>query len=149
TDHSETTSYGMQTPIQPLSEDIGGDTHDTTKWNLGTETLPAGSFDPQVTTTQINGQLVIAPLTQAVGMHYDGYVSVNSFDLRGGTAGVELVKAATGGADSIFAVGSDSTNFMRFLVHTPGAPTSLASIKGPDGLEQPLDLTTPQLLFQV
>src|SRR5205814_4672186 len=102
----------------PLSDDFGGATRDATKWNLGTETLPAGSFDPQVTTTQVNGQLVIAPLTQAVGLHYDGYVSVNSFDLRGGTASVELVKAATGGADSIFSVGSDTNNFMRFLVHS-------------------------------
>src|SRR5205814_10020266 len=108
----------------PSSDDFGGWTRDTTNWKLGTETLPAGNFEPQVTTTQVNGQLVIALLTQAVGMHYDGYVSVNSFDLRGGTAGVELVKAATGGADSIFSVGSDANNFMRFLVHTPGAPTS-------------------------
>src|SRR5439155_1678058 len=99
-------------PTPPLSDDFGGATRDTTKWNLGTETLPAGSFDPQVTTAQVNGQLVIAPLTQAVGMHYDGYVSVNSFDLRGGTASVELVKAATGGADSIFSVGRDTNNFL-------------------------------------
>jgi hypothetical protein len=92
---------------------------------------------------------VIHPLTQAVGMHYDGYVSVNSFDLRGGTAGVEVVKASTGGADTIFAIGADANNFFRFLVHTPGASTNLARMKGPDGLERPFDAVTPQLLFQV
>ena len=111
---------------------------------------PPASFDPQVTTAQVNGQLVITPLTQARGMHYDGYVSANSFDMRNGSVGVELVKAATGGADSIFAIGTDSDNFFRFLVHTAGGPTSLApTAKGRDGIERPLDTTVAQLVFQV
>ena len=52
-------------------------------------TLPAGSVDPQVSTTRINGQLVISPLAQAAGQHYNGYVSANSFDLRNGNVGVD------------------------------------------------------------
>ena len=88
-----------------------------------------------MTTQQANGQLVITPLTQATGLHYDGYVSANSFDMRNGNARVEIVKAATGGADTIFAIGTDVDNFYRFMVHTTGTPTSLAPrAKGRDGI---------------
>src|SRR5207244_11439945 len=63
---------------------------------------------------------------------------------------VEVVKAATGGADTIFAIGSDSDNFYRFMVHTAGGPTSMPIMyRGLDGVERPLDTTTSQLLLQV
>ena len=137
-------------PTPPLVDDFTSTVRDATKWTIGTQTASPVAFDPQVTTAQVNGQLVITPLTQATGMHYDGYVSANSFDMRNGSVGVELVKAATGGADSIFAIGTDSDNFFRFLVHTAGGPTSLApTAKGRDGIERPLDTTIPQLIFQV
>ena len=137
-------------PSPPLSDDFTSPTRDASKWNLGTQTQPAAAVDPQVTTAQVNGQLVITPLTQASGMHYNGYVAANSFDMRNGKASVEVVKAATGGADTTFAIGSDSNNFFRFLVHTAGAATSLAPlVKNEYGLEAPLDTTTPQLIFQV
>ena len=95
-------------------------TRDPNKWNLGTLTLPPTAFDPLVNVAQINGQLRITPLAQVSGLHYNGYVSANSFDMRGGSVSVELVQAATGGADSIFAIGSDSDNFYRFMVRTAG-----------------------------
>ena len=136
-------------PTPTLSDDFTSTTRDASKWNLGAQTQPAAAVDPQVTTAQLNGQLVITPLNQATGMHYNGYVGANSFDMRNGSASVQVVKAATGGADTTFAIGSDSNNFFRFLVHTAGAPTGLApSVKNEYGLE-PLDTTTPQLIFQV
>jgi Calx-beta domain-containing protein len=83
-------------------------------------------------------------------MHYAGYVSANSFDMRNSKVSVELVQAATGGADSIFSIGSDANNFFRFMVHTAGVPTSLAPrAKGPDGIVRELDSTVSQLIFQV
>jgi len=134
----------------PLSDDFNGTVRDLNKWNLGTLSLPPTALDPRVTTAQVNGQLVITPIAQATGQHYNGYVSANSFDLRNGTASVELVKAASGGADTIFSIGSDSNNFYRFLVHTPGAATSLTSAAELDGeIESPLDATVAQLIFQV
>jgi len=70
--------------------------------------------------------------------------------MRNGSIGVELVKAATGGADTIFAVGTDSQNFFRFMVHTPGAPTSLPlMVRGLDGIDRPLDDTVAQLLLRL
>jgi hypothetical protein len=137
-------------PSPPPSDNFNTATRDATKWSIGTQTEPVNAFDPQVTSAQVNGRLVITPLTQAVGMHYAGYVSANSFDMRNSKVSVELVQAATGGADSIFSIGSDANNFFRFLVHTSGVPTSLApKAKGPDGIVRELDSTGPQLIFQV
>jgi Tol biopolymer transport system component len=137
-------------PTPTPNDDFTSTVRDASKWTLGTQTLPPAAVDPLVTTTQVNGQLVITPLTQVTGLHYDGYVSANSFDLRNGSARVEVVKAATGGADTIFAIGSDSENFYRFMVHTTGTPTSLApTAKGRDGIERPLGATVAQLVFQV
>jgi len=137
-------------PTPTPNDDFSGSSRDASKWSLGAQTSPTVAFDPQVTTAQVNSQLVITPLTQATGMHYAGYVSANSFDMRNGNARVQVVRAAAGGADTIFAIGSDSANFYRFMVHTAGAPTSLAPfVTGPNGIEGPLDNTTSQLIFQV
>jgi CSLREA domain-containing protein len=138
----------VPSPTPPLIDNFSGATRDPNKWNLGTLSLPSGSFDPLVTTAQTNGQLVITPLAQASGLHYGGYVSANSFDMRNGKVSVELVQAATGGADTVFAIGSDSDNFARFMVHASGGPIAPV-IKGADGRQRPLDATTAQLIFQV
>jgi Calx-beta domain-containing protein/VCBS repeat protein/carboxypeptidase family protein len=143
-------AVAVPAPSPPPSDNFNAATRDVTKWSIGTQTEPATAFDPQVTSAQVNGQLVITPLMQAVGMHYAGYVSANSFDMRNSKVSVELVQAATGGADSIFSIGSDANNFFRFMVHTAGVPTSLAPrAKGPDGIVRELDSTVSQLIFQV
>jgi uncharacterized repeat protein (TIGR01451 family) len=140
----------VPSPTPPLSDDFDGAQRNPQKWNLGTATQPAGAFDPQITVAQTSGQLVITPRSNVSGPHYNGYVSVNAFDMTGGRAGVELVQAASGGADTIFALSSDSQNFSRFIIHTPGAPSVLApTAKGQDGIEKPLDTTVAQLIFQV
>ncbi|HXD32427.1 MAG TPA: FG-GAP-like repeat-containing protein [Pyrinomonadaceae bacterium] len=140
----------VPSPTPTPSDDFGNSARDASKWTIGAQTSSTIAFDPQVTTVQTSGQLVVTPLTQASGMHFAGYVSANSFDLRNGSAKVEVVKAGTGGADTIFAVGTDVDNFYRFMVHTPGTPTTLAPrARGRDGIERPLDATTAQLVFQV
>src|SRR5262249_37294376 len=141
--------FVVPSPTPTPSDNFDSPTRDSTKWTIGTQTEPPNAFDPQVSTAQINGQLVITPQTQVVGMHYNGYVSANSFDLRNGKVSVELVKAASGGADTIFAIGSDSDHFYRYLVHYVGGPTSLApTARGGDGIDRPLDTATNQLVFQ-
>ncbi len=103
-------------PTPPLSDDFGGGQRDPAKWNLGTQTQPLGAFDPAVSVVQQSGRLVITPRTNAADLHYNGYVAVNSFDFNNGTATVEVAQTATGGADTIFAIGSDLDNFSRFVV---------------------------------
>jgi Tol biopolymer transport system component len=143
-------ALAVPVPSPPPSDNFNTAVRDATKWSVGTQTEPAQAFDPQVTSAQVNGQLVITPLTQAVGMHYAGYVSASSFDMRNSKVSVELVQAATGGADSIFSIGSSANDFFRFMVHTAGVPTSLAPrAKGFDGVVRELDNTVSQLIFQV
>src|SRR6185312_10599725 len=140
----------VPSPTPTPNDDFGNSARDASKWTIGVQTSATTAFDPQVITAQTNGQLVVTPLTQAKGMHFAGYVSANSFDMRNGSAKVEVVKAGTGGVDTIFAVGTDVDNFYRFMVHTPGAATTLAPrARGRDGIERPLDATTAQLIFQV
>ena len=140
----------VPSPTPTPNDDFGNAARDASRWTIGAQTSATTAFDPQVGTAQVSGQLVITPLTQASGMHFAGYVSANSFDLRNGSTQVEVVKAGTGGVDTIFAVGADVDNFYRFMVHTPGTATTLAPrARGRDGIERPLDATTAQLVFQV
>jgi Tol biopolymer transport system component/photosystem II stability/assembly factor-like uncharacterized protein len=129
-------------PTPALADNFGGGQRDPAKWNLGTQTQPLGAFDPQIPVVQQNGQLVVTPRSQTDGVHYNGYVSVNSFDFNNATATVEVAQTATNGADTIFAIGSDLENFARFIVRNgPGVPS------GPKKGEEKLDVA--QLIFQV
>ncbi|MGH9942074.1 MAG: Calx-beta domain-containing protein, partial [Pyrinomonadaceae bacterium] len=103
------------TPTPAPSDDFSGNQRDPERFNLGTLTQPEGAFDPQVPVVQRNGQLQITPRA-GVSNSFNGYVTVRAFDLTGGTAGVEVPQVATGGAQSVFGVGSDSDNFYRFVV---------------------------------
>jgi len=136
-------------PTPSLSDNFDGPNRDPNKWNLGTLTQPAGATDPLVTTAQVNGQLVITPLKSVSGLHYNGYVSTNAFDIRNASATVEVVKAASAGADTIFAVGSDANNFTRFMVHTAAGSTVLAPNSKGQVFESATDPTVSQLIFQV
>jgi hypothetical protein len=136
-------------PTPSLSDNFDGPNRDPNKWNLGTLTQPPAATDPLVTTAQVSGQLVITPLKSASGLHYNGYVSTNSFDIRNASATVEVVKAASAGADTIFAIGSDANNFTRFMVHTAAGSTVLAPDSKATVFESATDPTVSQLIFQV
>jgi hypothetical protein len=125
-----------------LADDFGAGQRDTTKWNLGTQTQPLLAFDPQIPVVQQNGRLVVTPRTQESGLHYNGYVSVNSFDFNNGRATVEVAQTAASGADTIFSIGSDLDNFSRFVVRDGGGAPGIAQ-----GIDGPLD--GAQLIFQV
>ncbi len=130
-------------PTPPLTDDFAGAQRDPTKWNLGTQTQPLGAFDPQIPVVQQNGRLVVTPRSQTNGLHYNGYVSLNSFDFNNSKATVEVVQPAANGAETIFAIGSDLDNFSRFVVRA-GA-TGASPQKG----RRPVDVGGQQLIFQV
>ncbi len=141
----------IPTATPPLADNFSGAQRDPAKWNLGTQTQPLGAFDPEVSVVQQNGQLVLTPRSNAQGLHYNGYVSVNSFDFNNATATVKVAQTASNGADTIFAIGSDLDNFFRFVVHSGGGPSSVVTnSKGANGPGEPLDTTTAaQLIIQV
>lgn len=132
-------------PSPALADNFSGGQRDPAKWNLGTQTQPLGAFDAQIPVAQQNGQLVVTPRTQTNGLHYNGYVSVNSFDFNNSTATVEVAQTATNGADTIFAIGSDLDNFSRFVVRAgDGAPGVFKPTRN-----RPGDTSVAQLIFQV
>ncbi len=140
-----TSTAAIPAPTPPLADDFAAGQRDPGKWNLGTQTQPLGAFDPQVTVLQQAGRLVITPRTNTPGLHYNGYVAVNSFNFKNGTATVEVAETATNGADTVFAIGSDLENFTRFVVRAgDGAPGVSA---GRNKLRP--NTTVPQLIFQV
>lgn len=133
----------IPTPTPPLADDFTAVQRDPAKWNLGTQTQPLGAFDPQIPVVQQNGQLVVTPRSQTSGLHYNGYVAVNSFDFNNSKATVEVAQPATNGAETIFAIGSDLDNFSRFVVRA--GPAGPVARKG----RQPKDVEVRQLIFQV
>lgn len=136
------------TPLPPM-DNFGGPNRDPERWNLGTLTQPPGALDPSVTVAQTNGQLVITPRANVDSLHYNGYVSVDSFDLSNGQISVELPLAGTNGAESIFAIGVGSDTFLRFVVISP-RPNQLLRVQPVvDGVKQaPVEANMPMLMFQ-
>ena len=133
----------------PLADNFGGPNRDPERWSLGTLSQPPGALDPLVTVAQTNGQLVITPRANVDSLHYNGYVSVNSFDLSNGQISVELALAGINGAESIFSLGIGGDAFLRFIVVSP-RPNQLLQVQPViDGVKQaPLGVTVPTLMFQ-
>jgi hypothetical protein len=106
------------------SDNFDGPARDPERWNFGTLSQPLSDFDPLVTVIQQNGKLVITPRANVDGDHFNGYVSVNSFDLTNGTASVKLEQIGSGTAAAIFGIGEDTDNFYRFVVAGPNLAPS-------------------------
>jgi hypothetical protein len=133
------------------SDDFDAAARDAAKWSQGVLTQPPGAFDPLVTVRQQNGRLVITPRSNVSGLHYNGYVSVNSIDFTNGQASVEVPQVASDGAETIFALGTDSDNYFRFVAGTPASPSVAAALKDASaaGRARPLSATELVLVFQV
>src|SRR2546423_3255431 len=95
-----------------FGDDFNDNSRDTTKWNVGVFSKDSSQFDPQVQVLEQNGQLQIKPLANALGNHYNGYVSVRGWDMMGAQASVEVVQT-TGGPGMSFVVGLDYNDWYR------------------------------------
>jgi hypothetical protein len=151
---SQVANFSIAPQVAPAlppapSDDFDAAQRDAAKWNLGTLTQPPGSFDPLVTVAQQGGRLVITPRGNVSGRHYNGYVSVNSFDFTGGQLGVEVVQAATVPAETVFALGTDPDNFYRFVVTNAGDPALGRVLKSGALGVWGLSAAAPVLVFQV
>jgi hypothetical protein len=153
---NQTANFTASVPPNPVptpspSDAFSGNSRDPLRWQLGTLTQPAGSFDPNITVTQQNNQLVITPVSNAAGAHYNGYVSSNSFDLTNGAVSLEVVQIAANGAQTIFAIGSGQDNFYRFVAGNSSNPT-IAALLNESRVEladaTPFDTTSVFLVFQ-
>ena len=109
-------SYSVQSSVL-LSDDFNGGFIEPAKWNLNN--LFSGFTDANVHVAESGGQLQIGPLMQgASGSHYNGIVSVNSYDFTGACSYVELVQcgAANTSADAMLTIGADVDNCYRIYV---------------------------------
>jgi hypothetical protein len=104
------------TPTTGLSDDFNDNTRDTAKWNLGTLNEPSASFDSQVSVLEQNQRLEITPLAALTGQHFNGYVSAATWNLTNSRASVEVVQTAVNSANTVFAIGTDSNNWYRFVI---------------------------------
>jgi Tfp pilus assembly protein PilW len=99
-----------------LMDNFNSATVDTTKWSHKVFT---GTQDTSIQLIDSGTQLQIGPLpTNATSSSYNGITSLNSYDFTGAYAYVQLVQpaASNSNAFTMFAVGTDSSNFYRFYV---------------------------------
>lgn len=100
-----------------IANDFNDNVRDLFQWSISTLSNPASTFDPLVTVLEQNRRLEVTPRANAFGQHYSGYVSAITRNVSGGSASVEVVSADASGAETVFALGTDSNNFYRFLVN--------------------------------
>jgi hypothetical protein len=109
------TSYGSQvtfstaTPlVKTLSDNFNDNSRNTALWNISTDTG---------TIAETEGQLVITPASNNPGNPYDGYVSVNTYNLTGSEITVQAVQgvAFTTGVEQVLSLYITSANSMSML----------------------------------
>jgi hypothetical protein len=96
-----------------LVDDFSDGVQHTGKWT--TKVAITGlTHDPLVTVTQTGGRLVITPLSNAPGLHYNGYESVSWFDFT--DASIQAVLAAGGSTQASCEMGVkvDANNWAGF-----------------------------------
>ena len=73
-----------------FSDDFNDGVQDTTWRQQGVFRGSSTQFESRVTVAEQNGQLIITPLSNALDNHYNGYVSVATWDMTGARASVEV-----------------------------------------------------------
>jgi hypothetical protein len=109
-------------------------------------TQPPGTLNQQITAVaQPDGQFTVLRPANTTG--FNGFVTDRPFDFTGGRISVGVAQAAPGGADTDFAIGTDNTNFFRFVIRSQAS----AIVNGAQDnyTETALNTTTAQLIFQV
>jgi hypothetical protein len=101
-----------------FSDDFNDNVRDTAKWNPGVLSQPSTAFDTRVAVKEQNQELEITPRAGVSGQHYNGYVSVNAFNLTGRRASVEARQVPGGAALAEMAVGIDSSNWYRIATQS-------------------------------
>lgn len=99
-----------------------------------------GSFegsDPLVSVNETGGQLIITPRSGQTGLHYNGLISVRTYNFTQGTIFTEVREVTAGNADTLLSFGADNNNkivmekegsslYMRLSI--AGAGVGMASI---------------------
>lgn len=95
-------------------DDFNDGSMDASKWRIGILTRGDSELDAGVRVAEQNGYLVITPRIKSRFRDFSGYVSVAGSNLTGGTAGIKIIQATNSKAETIFSIGTDKDNFLRF-----------------------------------
>jgi hypothetical protein len=95
--------------LETLTDNFNDNTMDTNLWSLLVGTG---------TTAETGSQLVLTPASNNPGSTYDGYSSVNRYDLTSSQATIELAQGvtATSGCEQAFTLEIDSSNAITMLL---------------------------------
>ncbi|HEV7486734.1 MAG TPA: hypothetical protein VGQ65_13745 [Thermoanaerobaculia bacterium] len=85
------------------------------RWREGVLATAPETYDSSVIANQGGGMLNIAPAPHRSGAHFNGYVSVPTFDLNACSMAVQIRRAAAG-ATTIFAAAIDAGNWWGFRI---------------------------------
>jgi hypothetical protein len=114
----------------PFADDFNDNLMDTAKWTLGAieATLGGGAeaWDQTVAVVEQNQRLEITPAVGATGNHYNGYVSLQPWDLTNAGTSVEVIQAADGNADTYLALCVDGQN--HYKIEKEGGLINFAQI---------------------
>ena len=100
-----------------FSDNFSDNAIDPTKWTYGTiqGAIYSGpsAWDATVPALERNQRLEISPRSNVSGDHYNGYLSVATWNLTNARASIEVVQAATGGTTNTeLALCVDNRNFL-------------------------------------
>jgi CSLREA domain-containing protein len=144
------TAQPNPTPTPDLGDDFeGGPEPDPAKWTEGVVTNESSAFDPLVGVFVEGGLLHIQPREGANGSSFNGLVSLRAIDLNSTPAvSVEVVQTAQGeGAQTVFGLGADPLNWVRFVVQNASEP--LAATKAHAEVRAGSSSAEQTLLFQL
>jgi hypothetical protein len=85
------------------------------RWRIGVLATAPETHDASVAVDRSGGLLTIRPVAHKSGAHFNGYVSIASFDLNSCSMAVQLRRAAAG-ATTIFAAAIDAGNWWGFRI---------------------------------
>jgi len=101
--------------VPMLQEEFDAGERVSERWRIGVLATAPETLDSNVTVEQSHDLLNITPIAHTTGAHFNGYVSISSFDLNACSIAVQLRHAAAG-ASTIFAVAIDAGNWRGFWI---------------------------------
>jgi hypothetical protein len=98
-----------------LKDEFDGSESIGDRWRIGVLATAPETHDASIAVDRSRGLLTITPVAHKTGAHFNGYVSIPSFDLNTCSMAVQLRHAAAG-ASTIFAAAIDAGNWWGFRI---------------------------------
>jgi hypothetical protein len=101
-----------------LSDSFDDTIRAVAKWRLGCLTAGPTFTDEKVSVVENNASLEITPRVGTTNRSYNGYITQTAWDFTAAHAQVDVFQTTEGGADTIFAIGTDNNNWYGFIVES-------------------------------